>query len=43
MKIVIELRYVRKGFIEFDKRKLDADEETAFKGKYLIQMLKYLK
>ena len=34
--------YKRNGFIEFDKRALDADEEVDFKGKYLIQMLKYL-
>lgn len=35
--------YNRNGFIEFDKRPLEADEEENFKGKYLIQMLKYLK
>lgn len=34
--------YSRNGFVAFDKRPLDADEEVDFKGKYLVQMLKYL-
>lgn len=34
--------YIRNGFVEFDKRKLDTDE-TDIDGQYLIQMLKYLK
>ena len=34
--------YKENGFCEFDKRELDK-EETDIQGKYLIQMLKYLK
>lgn len=35
--------YFSNGFVEFDKRALDRDEEIDFEGKYLIQMLKYMK
>ncbi len=35
--------YERNGFVEFGKRKLDPDEVDIISGKYLIQMLKYLK
>lgn len=35
--------YSSNGFVEFGKRKLDKDELGLMQGKYLIQMLKYLK
>lgn len=35
--------YSSNGFVAFGKRKLDKDELGLMKGKYLIQMLKYLK
>lgn len=35
--------YSSNGFVEFGKRKLDQDELGLMKGKYLVQMLKYLK
>lgn len=35
--------YSRNGFCEFDTRQLDKDEEDKFEGKYLVQMLKYIK
>lgn len=34
--------YSSNGFINFGKRNLDADEKERIKGKYLIQMLKYI-
>lgn len=34
--------YDKNGFVCFGKRQLDADEETNFKGHYLLQMLKYM-
>lgn len=34
--------YKRNGFIEFDKRKLDADE-TGLDGEELVQMLRYFR
>lgn len=35
--------YSRNGFCEFDHRLLDRDEEDKLDGKYLVQMLKYIK
>ena len=35
--------YSRNGFCEFDHRLLDRDEEDKLEGKYLVQMLKYIK
>ena len=35
--------YERNGFIIFGKRPLDRDEKDDMSGKYLLQMLKYLK
>ena len=35
--------YGSNGFVNFGKRPLDKDEEDIMQGKYLIQMLKYLK
>ena len=34
--------YTSNGFCEFDRRELDADE-TGLDGKYLVQMLKYIR
>ena len=35
--------YSRNGFCEFDHRLLDGDETDKLDGKYLVQMLKYIK
>lgn len=35
--------YARNGFCEFDHRLLDRDETDTLDGKYLVQMLKYIK
>ncbi|WP_315452001.1 hypothetical protein [uncultured Selenomonas sp.] len=35
--------YEENGFSSFGTRELDGDEKDAFSGKYLIQMVKYLK
>jgi hypothetical protein len=35
--------YSRNGFCEFDTRQLDRDEEDKLEGRYLVQMLKYIK
>lgn len=35
--------YSRNGFCEFDRRMLDRDETDKLDGKYLVQMLKYIK
>lgn len=35
--------YKNNGFTYFDKRELEGDETDNFKGKYLIQMFKYIK
>lgn len=35
--------YSRNGFCEFDQRLLDRDEVDKLDGKYLVQMLKYIK
>lgn len=35
--------YKENGFSSFGTRELDGDEKDAFSGKYLIQMVKYLK
>jgi len=35
--------YMRNGFVEFDKRRLEKDETDMFSSGYLIQMLKYIK
>jgi len=34
--------YLRNGFVEFGRRKLDNDEKDDLSGEYLIQMVKYL-
>ena len=31
------------GFCEFDKRPLDRDEVELLQGRYLVQLLKYIK
>lgn len=35
--------YARNGFCEFDHRQLDRDETDKLDGRYLVQMLKYIK
>lgn len=35
--------YARNGFCEFDHRQLDRDEIDKLDGRYLVQMLKYIK
>ena len=35
--------YSRNGFCEFDHRVLDGDETDKLDGRYLVQMLKYIK
>jgi len=35
--------YIRNGFVEFGKRKLDKDETDRLEGEYLVQLMKYLK
>lgn len=35
--------YSDNGFVNFGERQLDIDEEEQFEGKYLLQMIKYLK
>lgn len=35
--------YDRNGFVNFGKRELEPDEEEVMSGKYLVQLLKYLK
>lgn len=35
--------YEKNGFINFGKRSLDRDEKDEMRGRYLLQMLKYLK
>ena len=34
--------YSSNGFVVFGKRALDKDEESTLKGRYLLQLLKYL-
>ena len=35
--------YSSNGFVNFGKRYMDRDEEEKMEGRYLIQMLKYIK
>ena len=34
--------YTSNGFVDFDRRKLDADETDTLNGEYLVQLLKYI-
>lgn len=35
--------YTENGFVDFDQRKLDADETERLSGDYLVQLLKYIR